>query len=304
MSDDRYLGCEHIRPHNHGEYLTYLVHDCHCDACRAAWAKRCMRESHVRYRQGGTSLVPINAEVVDKLKYLVAHGVSLRLIADRVGVSKTTIIRTLAGTFPRGQQRALQAVSSLTLGDFHTKIGAQRRIRALCVMGWPLRIIAKQTGLRSTVVQAIAGGVHTGYHTVYDAIAEFYDRSWDESPETVGVPEFDVRQTRLWALSKGWNPPLAWDDDTIDDPESEPQGVDDSDQFLVVRRLENVEWLIANGESRYSALIRCGWTKWDSFSKACRRNGRSDLQARVKADDKVCAFDRHLAAVQLVAMSR
>ena len=52
-------------------------------------------------------------------------------------------------------------------------------------------------------------------------VSAMYDRlSMQPAPESI-----TAARTRLWASRKGFAPPLAWDDETIDDPMAEPAGL-------------------------------------------------------------------------------
>ena len=55
---------------------------------------------------------------------------------------------------------------------------------------------------------------------------------------------YSATRTRRWAAARGYLPPLAWDDDTIDQPDGRPElGVlvdgEDADEGLI--------WLALNG---------------------------------------------------------
>lgn len=53
-------------------------------------------------------------------------------------------------------------------------------------------------------------------------IAALYDEIWMDSPESHGVPSHVADRVRRYAASNGFHGPLAWEDDTIDDPASKP----------------------------------------------------------------------------------
>ena len=50
------------------------------------------------------------------------------------------------------------------------------------------------------------------------AVEDLYDRAWQG-------PRRPSTASRRRAVTAGWAPPLAWDDDTIDDPAASPAGV-------------------------------------------------------------------------------
>jgi hypothetical protein len=54
-------------------------------------------------------------------------------------------------------------------------------------------------------------------------IGAVYDAWWDRDPLACGVSANVVARVRAAAAREGWSGPLAWDDDTIDDPAAVPQ---------------------------------------------------------------------------------
>lgn len=93
-------------------------------------------------------------------------------------------------------------------------VGVQRRIRALMVLGWTAQGIAETAGW--TRREYVNGMLRRT--TVREATAVRVGAVYDQLSMHVGPSEL----TRQRAAAKGWAPPLAWDDATIDNPEAEP----------------------------------------------------------------------------------
>jgi hypothetical protein len=74
-------------------------------------------------------------------------------------------------------------------------------------VGWIVR-----NGRRETVTMAVEARVKS-----------LYDDLWNVLPESAGIEARWARSTREWAANSGFHGPLAWDDDTIDDPRTVPQ---------------------------------------------------------------------------------
>lgn len=111
--------------------------------------------------------------------------------------------------------------------------GSRRRVQALAAIGWPLGMICLRMGLVSSKPPRFLYEGKTISVRSAEAIARIYDElSMTPGPST---------STRKRALRKGWPPPLAWDDDSIDDPEAKPAGhvttknVDELAVLLAVR---------------------------------------------------------------------
>jgi hypothetical protein len=115
-------------------------------------------------------------------------------------------------------------------------IGTTRRIRALMRLGWRGIDIAHAAGWQSgEAVTMLTGRTFLNHRT-----AERIRFAYDQLSMTCGPSE----ETRRRAEREGWPPPLAWDDDTIDDPNATPQGVPNTrpvavgiDEVAVQRRM-------------------------------------------------------------------
>ena len=103
------------------------------------------------------------------------------------------------------------------VGRVYTRdlVGVTRRLRALARMGYRATDVAAATGLHPVQVQRYMAGNETAVlKTSYDKIAAAYNQlSMTPGPSTLA---------RNRAEAKHWPPPLAWDDDTIDNPNAQP----------------------------------------------------------------------------------
>lgn len=115
----------------------------------------------------------------------------------------------------RAKQRRLEASRGRVF--MVPAAGTRRRIQALAVMGWPFSEIAARLGVTRCAVQKLGRASATVQAATARRIAVVYD----ELSMTPGPSVY----TRARAVKAGWVPPLAWDDDTIDDPYAQPVGV-------------------------------------------------------------------------------
>jgi hypothetical protein len=88
-------------------------------------------------------------------------------------------------------------------------IGTHRRIQALMANGWSVDQIMDRAGYRKSG-NWIKYDATTLHVNTAAKIAEVYNELWDKPGPS--------KWTRTWARNQGYLPPLAWDDDTIDDP--------------------------------------------------------------------------------------
>jgi hypothetical protein len=92
--------------------------------------------------------------------------------------------------------------------------GTQRRIQALMRMGWPGVLIEQQASLPAGTCGQVMQRTTVKQATI-TAIRAAYDTLW-------ALPG-PSKRTQRRAESAGYAPPLAWDDDEIDDPDAQPQ---------------------------------------------------------------------------------
>jgi plasmid maintenance system antidote protein VapI len=151
---------------------------------------------------------------------LLARDLTITQIAREAGLQPSTIRRLVEG------QKSILAVNAekvlsvpldvrVSAGDVPA-VGAVRRVRALYALGHLNYVIAREAGVSRDTVCAIAAGqwatlsvsADDGFRAAYDRLSMQTGTSW---------------KTRRLAERNGWAPPLAWDDDTIDDPKAVPQ---------------------------------------------------------------------------------
>lgn len=92
--------------------------------------------------------------------------------------------------------------------------GTRRRLQALSALGHTSATLAVRLGLTPSRVRELATETCRVRASTYERVAALYD-------DLSMVPGASDR-TRAIALRRGWVPPLAWDDDEIDDPIAVP----------------------------------------------------------------------------------
>lgn len=174
---------------------------------------------YVRDRaQGRRRYVPA-AGTRAKLQALVDAHVPVRAIAQASGLSDTAVAHIIGGRQQRVQRQTATWVSSLTLNDVYARasgrvpsIGAVRRVQALMALGWRKAdleaegIPSSQLITRSRDLISIDG---------WRQVREVYDR--------LSMTPGPARTARDRAAVRGYPPPLAWDDESIDDPRAMPE---------------------------------------------------------------------------------
>lgn len=191
---------------------------CKCDPCMRR-RMRVRKRHHIRAAQGAV-MVQVDTE---PLEQWVAEGFGVDLLSAVLGVSDNTITGLMAGGRTDREKaarvRALtrQEILALAPDRCHVPtVGARRRVHALMRIGWPHLDIAG--GNRSTMrlIQAVCAaegryvlaGTHRLISSRFDALG------MDVGPSAI---------VRRIAERRGYPPPLAWDEDEIDDPEGLPR---------------------------------------------------------------------------------
>ncbi|MFF7335383.1 hypothetical protein [Streptomyces sp. NPDC008150] len=175
------------------------------------------------------------APVREHLKALLAAGMPLRSVCEQLGFAHGSSLQHVMygrGKYGPGQQvrrETAEAVLSYwpSLADFPDAAridptGTRRRVQALAVRGWSRHVMAAEIGMGET---SFKKALHKERVTARLArtVADLYDRWWNLDPLEFGVSRNSVGRVRADAARSGFHGPLAWDDDTIDDPNAVPQ---------------------------------------------------------------------------------
>ena len=110
----------------------------------------------------------------------------------------------------------------------HTRLidatGTRRRLLALGVMRWPRDNLAARLGKDPRQIRLFITTLHVRATTA-DKVTALYD-------ELAMIPGPGHRNVEVWARRRGGYPPLAWDDETIDDPKAKPQGLYETPKLM------------------------------------------------------------------------
>lgn len=230
--------CEHKRVrHEHGTYLAYVRDLCRCDPCRAA---QTAAEAHRRRQKAyGRWNGLVDAEPArEHVHALSAAGVGLRQITRLTGVSGGVLTKLMYGQpLPDGGRRppcrrisprTADRILSIPLtaradGARVDATGTRRRLAALVAIGWSQSKLADRLGMARANFGKTIRAAHVTVATER-AVRALYDELWSAAPpEAQHRDKIAASRARRTAREHGWPPPLAWDDDSIDDPEAKPQ---------------------------------------------------------------------------------
>lgn len=227
------------------------------------------------------------------------HGVSIRAIAEAAGTSPLVISELRRGICNGMKVTTEKAILKVRLEDILNRpsphgtvpsIGTRRRLQALLTMGWRHKDLTPLLGYDSGQTMYLKGRITKRKH---EATKRVYDRLWDKRGPA------DLRTMRTIEKA-GYAPPLAWDDDSIDDPAAQPdlgariyaQGPSPEG---VIRKsdatVEDVEFLVNEGLNWETITERLAMNP-ETLERLLLRKGRGDLTTRARTMAERRAYAR------------
>jgi hypothetical protein len=170
----------------------------------------------------GRSPLIDSAPSIERIRELRKAGVGKGRISLLSGVSRTVVNRLCRDDAasirvrPETEARILSVgFDDLADGSFIDITGTSRRLRALIAIGWKQTDLASCLGRNGSNLAAI---IHARRPYCTIDTARSVRILFDELSMTPGG---SIRSSRN-AERRGWLPPLAWDEDQIDDPAAHP----------------------------------------------------------------------------------
>ncbi len=258
--------------HQPGSNACYSLHRCRCTPCRTARATTA-KAARLR-RDTGRGLTP-SAPILAHIHQL-RTTMSITEIAHRAGLPHGSLnIRT-----ERIQYRtaaailAVQPEPTATYG-LVTITGTRRRLQALARIGWSTGMLAPHLGVQhaQAVWQWRQGPPQWVTTETRARVLATYNQLWDQRP--IGAT---ADRSRRFATSRAWPPPMAWDDDQIDNPNAQPSGhlPDNKRGNTTADLIDAIEFgaSLANLTNRFDLQP-------DSIYTALKRADRTDLWRRI-----------------------
>lgn len=213
-----------IRSLEHGEYGFARREKCHCEPCRAACRAYQKRRD---YDAVIGNLRRVDAAPArDHVQQLLDAGVTYHQIAAATegkvfqsqirNLIEGNAVKEVSWIYPHTEDALFEVTYDKAMArsfTFVPAVGVHRRLQALRRAGYNLQMIADRLGITYSAVYRymLVDRVRT---TTLDAVTKVYD----EMHMTTGPDERE-----MWiAYRRDWPPAMAWDDETIDNPNAEP----------------------------------------------------------------------------------
>lgn len=260
----------HIAPH--GTLSRHKHHGCKCPACTKAGRdymnRRARLMAYGRW-QPYVDADPVRAHI----RMLSSFGIGIQQTRALAGMSNGGLTRLLYG---RGEERgpsrrirtatadrilAIRPSIDLAAPSAHVDgTGTRRRLQALVAVGWPQIELARRSGLDKLTINDQVHVSPTAYGSTARTVRDLYDALWNVNPLTCGIWERWVNEARTLAVTKGWAPPGAWDDDYIDSPAAQPDTGEEVARYVAIT--EDATWLMeTQGYTPAQAAFRLGITR-------------------------------------------
>lgn len=281
--------CHHKQAnHEHGTRACYVLDRCRCIPCsKGNSVAEIARERQKVYGRYDKYVSAARART--HCLHLMDQGMGLKQIAKQPGIAQGTLWKLVYGKrradgtqvaskrILRTTEEAILAIGlTLASGARVEGTGTRRRLQALHAIGYPMAFLGRE--LHITNIHRTVHGYDGGLvlKATADNTVELYDRlSMTPNNPLEWRDKIAASRSRTYAKSHRWLPPLAWDDDQIDDPTHVPvveQGEGDGfDEALVVRRLAGDRTGRLTKADRFEIVARArdlGWSLLDIERRA------------------------------------
>lgn len=230
--------CLHkVTNHQHGTRACYTLDCCRCAPCAAA--STAYESNRVRQHAYGRWDNLVDAEPARQhIRSLGEQGMGRHRVQLVAGLSEGQLWKLMYGTTKADgsrtpskrirreiSERILQIQLDPADGALVPAVGATRRVQALVALGWSQARICTALGFRfPTQLTDLVKGRLTQITVGHDRrVRKAYDRLSMQLPPASNQRErISVSRARNLAKARGWLPPLAWDDEALDDPSAMP----------------------------------------------------------------------------------
>lgn len=269
---------------------------CYADPCKPRTNARVREITRLKAYRRWHPWVPADPvrEHVDRLR---ESGLSLNSICAAAGMSKNGLAALRYGVngrppttkvYPETARKLLAVRADAALLSAQTVVdatGTRRRLQALAVLGWSQPRLAARLGIATDHLSCIVRGrIERVKSSTAAAARDLYDELWNTPPTGLNpVENSAIRRARNAAVARGWAPPMAWDDDSIDDPGAEPDGIAAPSSYRKLPQGSELLWLVDDLEETHEAIAQRFDAHIKTVKSAVIRARRKSAQQEVSA---------------------
>jgi hypothetical protein len=172
----------------------------------------------------------------EHLRMLRGYGIGIKRSAALAGVPLGTVRKIVYGgpgdrpparrVRPETAAKILEVRPSPDLlggNSLVCAVGTIRRLQALVAVGYSQNRLAGAIGAAPPDITKLLAGRAQVTAARARAVRALYDELWDKPPQPDRREDkISVSRALRRAGAAGWPPPMAWDDDTIDEPDAKP----------------------------------------------------------------------------------
>lgn len=251
--------CPHGGIHEHGVYVTYVHDGCRCPACangKLEYERHRKRQQAYGRWNGLVDAEPTRQHV----RSLMSRSMGLKRVGEAAGVSHGTLAKLIYGRTrddgsirppsrriqPAIADKLLAVELDLADGAYvgpDVVAGVALRMRALVALGWSQAKLADRVNIRRSNFHLTEHRWSMTAGHARAAIALYEELSMRLPPEQDRYDRIAATKARRHAAERGWLPPLALDDDRLDDPDYIPhqellaENEPDLDEQAIYRRM-------------------------------------------------------------------
>ena len=273
--------CLHNRArHEHGTHACYVLDRCRCLSCSAANAD--YEANRKRQAAYGRWAPYVDADIArGHVQQLLAQGMGLKRIAVVSGVPHGVLSRLIYGKRrpdgsqvksaqirPQTEAKLLRTQVDLAPGARVSAVGTVRRLQALVALGYSMNSLAQRLGCEPTNFGGLIHGRVATTRATADAVRAIYDELSMTLPDANDrSSRISISRARNHARTHSWLPPLAWDDEAIDQHNAVPPSAPDDtaaylDEAAIERRIHGDKGVRVTPAEAAEVITRMQATGW------------------------------------------
>ncbi|WP_375000192.1 hypothetical protein [Aeromicrobium sp. CTD01-1L150] len=228
--------CRHkVAQHVHGTYACYTLDRCRCTPCSSANAE--YESERTRQQAYGRWDNYVDAEPSRRhVSALMDQGMGLKRIVVVSGISQGLLWKLVYGKRrPDGTRvpskrvrrdtevRLLALEVDLADGARISAVGTRRRLQALVAIGYSQSNLARRLSMLASNFGPLLHDRREVTVATAQRVRDLYDElAMHPNEPTEWHEKAAASRARQYAARMVWLPPLAWDDELIDDPSAQP----------------------------------------------------------------------------------